>query len=510
MPDNISNNKRIAKNTLFLYIRMFFALLVTLYTSRVVLNTLGVVDYGVYNVVAGFVALFGFLNASLSASMQRFYNFEIGKGNESGVSMVYSTGLIIHAVLSIVILLLLETFGLWYVNHVMVVPAERLQAANILFQVSVLSMLLLVMQIPYLGLIMAYERMGYYAIVTLMDVILKLLIVLALPFIPYDKLIIYSVLYASVSIVDFLCYYIYAKYHFNFVFREKIHVERHLLSEMLSFSGWNLLGSFAHVLKGQGVNLILNSFFGPVVNAARGVAFQIHSAITNFSGSITTAFRPQLVNAYAAENKKRAVNLMFFESKICAMLVLTLAVPMILEIDYILHIWLGNTIPPQTNIFTRLVLIDGLITTLNPACTQLMFATGKIKNYQIASTCVNIMLLPFAWLCLKIYEKAVIVFLATMLFSLMNQIVCVFFVNQQIGFGIKSYVRKVCIPYFKCIVLLPIIPYIVIHLMDSTFIRLVVVCLSSLLASVFLTYIIVFNKYERNIVLNFVKQKLNS
>lgn len=504
MANKLYNNKRIARNTIFLYIRMFFVLLISLYTSRVVLQTLGVVDYGVYNVVAGFVSLFGFLNATLSASIQRFYNFEIGKANVNGVHKVYSNSLIIHAILLIIVVLLLETFGLWYVNHVMVVPVERLQAANVLFQLSIASMGLLIMQIPYVGLIMAYEKMGYYAMVTIVDVLLKLVIVLILPTIPYDKLIVYSVLFALISVLNFLLYYIYSRVVFRLVLSGQLTIDKKYMRTMLTFSGWNLIGTFAYMLRGQGQNLLLNAFFGPLVNAARGIAFQVFSAINNFSGSVSTAFRPQIVNSYASNDIGHSIKLMFTESKICSLLILTLIVPIFIEIDYILNLWLGATVPLQTNTFTRLVLIDGLISTLNTACTQIVYATGRIKHYQIGSSIVNLLLLPVSWICLKCGCEASAVFITTIVFSLINQIVCVFLTNKEVQFGLKNYLKEVCVPYILCIFILPIIPFIIRYSISSSIWRLLSICVVTVLMSFLLTITIILSKEERERIMKIV------
>ena len=282
---------------------MFFVLVVSLYTSRVVLNTLGVSDYGVYNVVAGFVSLFAFLNATLTSSMQRFFNYEKGISGNVGFNQVYSTGLRIHILLAILIFILLETIGIWYVNNIMVLPADRLFAANVVFQCSVLSMVLVILEIPYLSAIMAQESMNFYAFVSILDVILKLVAVLALPFFPHDKLIIYSILILFITAVDFVFYYFYAKKKYLLYIDHS--VNKSLYKQLLSFSGWNLVGTFSFMLKGQGVNIVLNYFCGTLINAARGVAFQVYNGVVGFSNSISTAYRPQIVESYAKQEYSR-------------------------------------------------------------------------------------------------------------------------------------------------------------------------------------------------------------
>lgn len=502
-----SNNKRLAKNTLFLYTRMFFVLVVSLYTSRVILNTLGIEDYGIYNVVAGFVSLFGFLNATLSSSIQRFYNYEGTVNGEQGFHQVYITGMIIHIIIAAIIFVILETFGLWYVNKIMVVPAERLQAANIIFQTSIISMLFIIIQIPFIGAIMAKECMNFYAIVSIVDVLLKLGIVIALPHIPYDKLILYGLLSLAINIVNFILYYKYCKHKFSEInFEVKYYPS--LFKSILNFSGWNLIGTFAFMLKGQGLNMILNLFFGPAINAARGIAYQVNNAISGFSQNITIAFRPQIVNSYANNDYSRVSYLMFTESRICFMLIATLITPIIIDINYILHLWLGKTIPAQTNIFAIFVLIDLLVCTLNTPCTQVVWATGKIKQYQIGSSIVSLSLLPVSWILLELGFNAASAFIVTIIISIINQIVCLIITNKIFKIGLYKYLKHVISPCVIFIAIVPIIPIILHHYMNESLIRLLLIVFSDIVIAIFLCFILGINKQEKVSVYKFIKQKI--
>lgn len=502
-----ANNKRIARNTLFLYIRMFFVLIVSLYTSRVVLNTLGVSDFGVYNVVGGFVSLFGFLNATLSASMQRFFNFEGGQRGEEGARDVYTAGFWIHVLLSVVVLILLETFGLWYINNVMVVPADRLHAANILFQYSIFSMTLVILEIPYTSAIMSYERMDFYALVSIIDVVLKLLIVLALPFIPYDKLISFATLTLIITITNFLLYFIYAKKNFV-ALKLGREVNKRLFRSFLSFSGWNLVGTFAFMLKGQGLNMILNVFFGTVVNAARGVAYQINSAISGFSGNIATAFRPQIVDAYSKEQRERVLKMFFSESKVCYCLMLVLIVPVIIDMDYILQLWLGETVPEYTNQFAILVLIDMLICTLNTPVTQVTFSTGNIKTYQIVSSCINLLLLPVCYIFLKMGFDATSVFVITIIFSIINQAGCLSCMKKVFDYRMRAYLKSVVVPLAAITILLPIVPYLISAFMEASFSRLFSICIVDVVLAFFLIWGIVLNSKEQILVKEYIHKRI--
>lgn len=502
-----ANNQRIARNTVFLYVRMFFVLIVSLYTSRVVLNTLGVSDFGVYTVVGGFVSLFGFLNATLSSSMSRFYNYEGGQRGDEGVSEVYTSGFWIHILLTVVILILLETFGLWYVNNVLVVPPDRLQATNAIYQCSIFSMAFVILEIPYTSAIMSYERMDFYAVVSIIDVVLKLLIVLALPFIGQDKLIVYAFLILGITLFDFLLYFIYAKKKFASI-RLNNKINQSLFKSLLSFSGWNLLGTFAFMLKGQGVNLLLNSFFGPVVNAARGIAYQVNSAVYGFSSNINMAFRPQIVDSYSKNNNERVLKMFFSESKICFCLILILIVPVIVEIDYLLHLWLGDVVPKYANIFTVLVLTDMLVCTLNTPVTQVTFSTGKIKIYQIVSSCVNLLLLPICWFFLRIGYEATSVFVITIVVSVISQASCLFCMNKVFSINICTYLKAVILPLASISILLPIIPVLVKYNMTSSFSRLAMVFITDFIFAVILIWGIVLNTSEKFLVKDFFCHKL--
>lgn len=498
-----ANNKRIAKNTAFLYLRMFLVLVVSLYTSRVVLNTLGVSDFGVYSVVGGFVSLFGFLNSTLSSSMSRFYNYEGGCRGEEGIKDVYTSGFWIHVILAVVIFIMLETFGLWYINNIMVIPQGRLFAANVLFQYSVFSMSFVILQIPYTSVIMSYERMDFYALVSIIDVFLKLIIVIALPYLPFDKLITYATLTLIVAIANFLFFYIYAKREFETIKLNK-HVNKLLFKSFLSFSGWNLIGTFTYMLKGQGVNMILNVFFGTIINAARGVAYQINNALSGFSQNISTAFRPQIVDSYSKNNQERVIKMLMSESKVCYYLILVMIIPVILEIDYILKLWLGDAIPEYANIFSVLVLIDMLICSLNAPVTQVTFATGNIKKYQIANSSLNILLLPICWLFLVNGFESYTVFIITIVFSIINQIVCLACMKSVFPFRIKNYINNVVYPLFALTIMLPIIPFVIRVNFVPSFIRLVFITITEGLLALILGWFVILNKEEKRLVKEFV------
>ena len=503
MSDNSVNNNRIAKNTLFLYIRMIFVLLVSLYTSRVVLNVLGVSDYGVFNVVAGFVSLFSFLNATLSSSLQRFYNYEGGRNGDEGYVSVYSIGIRVHLLLAGIIFFVLETFGIWYINNVMVLPEGRICAAHYLFQFSIASMMLVIIKIPFNSIIIANERMNFYAVVSIIEAILRLVIVLMLPYIDFDKLLVYGLLQLAVSAIDFLLNVIYAKTQFKYLHLSRM-VDRTLFKNLLNFSGWNLFGTVIFMLKGQGVNLLLNAFFGTIVNAARGVAFQVNSAISGFSSNIVKSFSPQMVSSYAVGNNQRAFNLFKAQSKICYCLILMIATPVIFEIDLLLHLWLGAAVPASSNIFTILVLIDAMICTLNTPVTQIVFATGNIKSYQILTSSINILLLPVCWLFLKLGADAWVVFFITIIISILNQAVALIAMHKVFDYSYKVYINQIALPCLIMTLVVPVIPYFITLAIPDSFGRVLLISFISVIATCGLLYSAFLTPPEKQMVKQYV------
>ena len=504
--DQTNNYSRIAKNTVFLYARMIIVLLVSIYTTRVVLSVLGVDDYGIYNVVCGFVSMFSFLNTSMSNGIQRFYNYEAGTNETTGVTNVFQTAVLIQALLAVVLLIVLESVGTWYVNNIMVLDTERLFAANCVFQFSVFSLILVILQVPYSAAILAYERMDYYAIVSILDVFLKLGIVLAIPYIPTDKLILYGILQLLVSIVNFLMYYLYAKNNFKaLVFQKVIH--KGLFKSIFTFSGWNITTMFAWMTQGQGVNMVMNLFFGTVVNAARGISSQIQSAIQGFCENLVIAFRPQLVQSYAKGEIDRTTKMMYSMSKILFIMFFMLSTPVIFEIDYILHLWLGKEVPAYTASFTILVLLSMYPRNFAMAFAQVVHATGKLGLYQVVNSIIILLALPLSYIALKRGADANSVYWVNLVICFVMFVVCMFLLKRQYPFDIISYLKKVIFPCIMMALLAIIAPYIVIHVMEPSFLRLIVSVLACIAISSMAAYFIVLNSDEKSLVKRLIFKK---
>lgn len=507
MPDNASNNKRIAKNTMFLYFRMILVLVVSLYTTRVVLNALGVVDYGINNVVAGFVSMFAFLNTTMSNGIQRFYNFKLGSEGEESITKVYTTALLIQGLLAVIIVVLLETVGLWYLNHKMVIPIERMDTARWIYQFSVLSLMLVIMQIPYSASIIAHERMDYFAYVSILEVMLKLGFALWLPHVEHDRLFVYGCYTFGAHVLVFMMYFIYSKYHFKALKLQR-HFHKVLFKDMLSFSGWNVFSTFAYMLKSQGLNVLLNAFLGPVINAARGVSMMIGNAIIGFQSNIVLSFSPQIVQSYAGKDYTRVKNLMYSLSKISYILLFMLSVPVIIEIHFILKLWLGDTIPDYTVSFTILILINLIISSLNTPLTQVVHATGKLKHYQVGTSIVVCSILPISWLLLKADNNPIIVYVVSLTMTCINQVVSVLLLKRVFYYKISEYIKSVILPCFMVSTVSLVLPLLLYYFLPLSFIRLILVVISGVGSTIAASYLLALNEKERVMVGDFVKRIL--
>lgn len=498
------DNKRIAKNTMFLYIRMLIVLGVSFYTTRVVLNVLGIVDYGIYNIVCGFVSMFAFLNNSLANGVLRFYNFKKGKNASNEIPDVYSASLIILILVSIMIFILLETLGIWYINNKMIIPVERFTAAFWVFHFSVVSLIFVILQVPYSAAILAFEKMDYYAIVSIVDALLKLIIVLILRDCSYDKLFFYGLLSFFVSLINFILYYLYSKKHFRDELRFKKIRDWSLFKEISAFSGWNVFGTFAYMIKDQGLNLLLNAFFGPVVNAAKGIAMQVNSALQGFSINIVAAVRPQLIQSYSAGKNSRVETLMFSMSRLIFVMLFVLSLPIMVELNYILHIWLSDSIPDYTIVFTDLVLVNMVLSSMNTPLSQVVHATGKMKMYQVSTSFIICSVLPISWVALKLGMSPTSTFVVSIVVSIVNQGACLYLLRRIFPFSIKEYINKIIFPCFLLTMVSLFVPLYIRYLLTEGFIRFIVNTIFTICATVLLSYIIVFTKDEKKIINEYV------
>lgn len=500
MQEQTSNNKRIAKNTLLLYVRMLFGMLVSLYTSRVILQTLGVEDYGVYNVVGGVITMFTFLNSAMSSATSRYITFEIGKGNMEQLKKVFSTALQIHAIIALLIVILGETVGLWFLMNELVIPDGRMDAAMWVYQCSIVSCVVGIMSVPYNADIIAHEKMSAFAYISVFETILRLIIVYLLVVLPFDKLKVYAIL---VLLVGLLIRYIYTRYcHKHFEESHYVHrIDKSLLKEMSSFAGWSFWGNLAAILYSQGLNMMLNIFFGPVVNAARGIATQVQGVIQQFVGNFQMALNPQITKTYAAGELQQMHSLMFRSARFSFMLLFFLSLPIILETNYILSLWLG-TVPENTVIFIRIIIAISLIYTIANPCVIANQATGKVKVYQTVVGGLLLLILPNSYIVLKLGAPAYSVFIVHFCVESIAQFARMYMLRNMIDLPLLSYVKNIYLPIMGVVLLSVVLPMLVYNNMQEGIIRLFAVGMTCVISVALTSLFIGMTRNERTFLID--------
>nr|WP_262708777.1 oligosaccharide flippase family protein [Sphingobacterium corticibacterium] len=503
-----TSNKRIAKNTLFLYFRMLLMMGVSLYTVRVVLDTLGVVDYGLYNVVGGIVIMFSFLSGTMSSASQRFFAFELGRKNHDALRKTFSMTMIIYGIIAVLILILAETIGLWFLNNKMIIPADRLEAVQWVYQFSILSFMMTMITIPYNAVIIARERMRVYAYVSIIEAVLKLLIVYLLVLFSLDKLKLYAVLMFVVTTLITLIYRMYCLRRFHeckFYF----YWDKRLFKEIIGYSGWNLFGAIASIFNNHGINIILNLFFGPTVNTARAIAYRINSTMSQFVLNFMTASRPQITKYYATGEKDKMLALVFQTSKFCFILMFMLSIPLLLETNFVLEVWLKQ-VPEYVVLFTRLIIVATLIDSLSYPLTTAALATGEIKIYQLVVGGILILVLPISYMFLKLGFPPQSVFYLAIVGSVIAMALRLVMLRKMVALNITRYFLQVVIPILLVLVPSYIVPLFVIQEIQAGLLRFFVTTLVGLASSVLSVYLFALSKDEKRFVVNFIGNKVNA
>ncbi len=461
-------SKRIAKNTLLLYFRMLFLMIVSLYTSRVILDALGVIDYGIYNIVGGFVGMFGIVSAALTSACSRFLNFEMGRGDFQRQQIVFSTAVSIQWGLAIIIAIMAEAIGIWYVNNVMVLPPERLVAANWCFQFSVLNFCLGIITVPYNASIIAHEQMSTFAYVSIYEGLAKLAVAFMVYWDAFDHLILYAVLLSFIQLTVCIVYQIYCRHHFKECIYRK-YFDKPLLKQMFSYSLWHLIGNGAAILKVHGVSLVLNLVFGPAINAARGIASQVENAINQFANNFMIAMNPQITQSYASRDLKYMFHLVYRGACYSYYMLLMLSLPIIINADYILRLWLKE-VPEYTVIFVQLTLISMMISSISKPLMTAQNATGNVRTYQLVIGLINLMNLPLCYIFLKLGYPPESVVIIAIVVEIIAFFARIFLIPQTIQeFRPIEFLSTVG---FRCVaVTLPptIIMFIIHHYTPETF-----------------------------------------
>lgn len=505
---NRTSNKTIAKNTMLLYVRMFLTMIIGLYTSRIVLQVLGVDDYGVYNVVGGFVFLLSYIKSGFSTATQRYLNFALGQNDKAGLKNIFSNSLTIYFIFSLITILLAETFGLWYLNNHIVIAPERVTAANWVFQCAMLMMVVEMIGIPYNTCVIAHEHMNVYAIISIIDCVLRLAVVFALMAPPFDNLIFYALLMLLASSLTLSMYIFYCRRHF-----EECHfrfvLDKSLLKGMFIFQGWSALGTLGFSFKDQVVNIILNNLLGPALSAARAIANQVSGAINQFSTNVVTAVSPQITQRYAAGELEESRRLVYVSSKFSFFLMAIVVVPLVLNLRYVLQIWLGE-VPGFAYEFVIIILVGTLIASLAAPVTTALMATGKIRTFQIGISIIFLIEIPVTYYLLKIGCEPHIALMPCILTQFIGVVFRYWILYRQVpGYSLRYFYLQIVLRSMLVVVIGYAVGYYLQRFCGQGLVCLIVSSLISVTLLSVLIYLMGMNGNERLLVRTYVKDYIN-
>ena len=504
LEDQKLNNRRIAKNTMLLYIRMLVTMLVSLYTSRVVLNVLGVDDFGIYNVVGAVVVLFSFISNAMSTSVQRSLNYEIGRGNEHEVGRIFSMCMSVQIVIALIVVLIGETIGLWIVSCKLVIPPDRMAAAHWVYQLSIMACVIKVLRVPYNGMVVAFERMDFFAYLSIAEVMLKLAMVFLLMFASWDKLIYYAALMLLLSAILLWLNKLYCNRNFS-TSTYRIFWDKPLFARLMSFSGWTLLGSAADVGVVQGLSVVLNTFIGVVVNAGAGVATQVSGMVYQFVSNFQIAFKPQIIKTYAAGATDDFLKLIYRSAKISFFMLFLISLPILLNTHMILLLWLKQ-VPEYAVEFCQWTLLYLMVDAISAPLWMSAQAKGDIRNYQILVAVLILSNLPIAYCLLSMGYPPVSVYVAKFVINIVTHFARLIYLNRTIKFPILGFIQEAMAPILIVALISLPIPLYVSGLCDgwcklivSTFVSVAVVAAAS--------YFLGLNKLERKALIDFIKKR---
>ena len=503
MSETSQNNKRIAKNTLLLYVRMLLLMVISLYTSRVVLNALGVDDYGIYNVVGGIVVLLAFLNNAMAGSTQRFLNFEMGTQDSDALRRVFSTSIHIHVIVAFVVLILGETIGLWFLNTHMNIPELRITAANYVYQFSLITCVANFLSVPFNATIIAHERMSAFAYISILEGVLKLSVAIAVYYAPFDKLIFYGSLMLFVGLINNSCYATYAFRHFTECRGVSRRINKDKMREMLSFSGWTIFGNLGYILHTQGIAIIINMFFTVAVNAAQGIANQVNGVVQQFLSNFLLALNPQLVKSYASGDIEAMHKLIIRGCKFAFCLVAFFVVPLVIETPTILKTWLG-IVPEYTIIFVRMVLLILLVNSLTGILSTSKGATGNIKIYQITLTTIGAFHLPLVLGAFALGygpEYSMYVYLVIVIIL---QILRALFVCNSLHLSKRLLFSEVAVRCSLVLLISSVLPTLLHLYLPVSLITSIIICIAGMLSVTITSLFIALTPHEREVVYSYV------
>lgn len=504
MTNAAENNKRIAKNTLLLYFRMLFMMAVSLYTSRIVLNALGVEDFGLYNVVGGVVAMFSLLSGSLSTAISRFITYELGKGQQEKLNKIFSSAVTIQLILAGIIILFAELIGVWFLNTQMTIPASRLLASNWVFQISLLTFVINLISIPYNACIIAHEKMSAFAYISILEAMGKLITAYFITISPIDKLIFYSLLMCGIALLVRFTYGYYCKKHFyecNYHFSW----DKQLLKQMFSFAGWNFIGTASAVLRDQGGNILINIFCGPIVNAARGIAFQVNNAVQGFVSNFMTALNPQITKSYAGNNHEYMMTLIFQGARLSFYMLLILSLPILLNTQYILELWL-KTVPEHSVLFVQLVLILAMSESISYPLITAIQATGRIRNYQLFVGGLQLLNFPISYILLYLGFFPEIIMIVAIILTQICLGARLYMLKKIIKLPVMKFIKQVYLNIILVSSLSAIVPFILFKENQSTLVAFALSSIVTILCCLMSIYYIGCNATERVFINNKIQQ----
>lgn len=504
--NSIVDNKKIAQNTLFLYLRMGIMMLTSLFTARIVLNILGATDFGIYNVIGGIVVLFSFLNGALSTATQRYLNYYLGRNELEHTRNIFCMSVNIYLILSLVLFVLAETIGLYFLETQLNIPSDRIQAAHYVYQFVILTFLVDLIRIPYNASIIAYEKMGFYAYVSLSEVILKLIVVYLLYIIPYDKLVVYSFLYTVIPILITIIYIRYCNKKFA-ITRYSWFWNKQVFKDLCGFSGWSLFGSFANLSAQQGLNFLINIFYGVTVNAAVGIANQVVGTVYQFVSNFQTAFNPQIVKTYASGQFNNFNILICQTSKFSYYLILLFVLPLFLVMDEVLAIWLVD-VPEYTAIFCRLILLFFVIDAINAPLWISVQATGKIRGYQMLMAFLILLNLPLAYWALKEGFPVYCVWIVRIGINLITFIARCGYMKLRMNFPLLKFMKETLFPIVLVTLLAMPLPVFCSIIIDGFYLNLIGTIVISFISVIIAIYTWGLKEKEKLFIIDMIRDKM--
>ena len=499
MINRVSNTTRIAKNTSILYIRLLFTMCISLYTSRIVLQALGINDFGIYNVVGGVVSMLAFFTSSISSSFQRFFCIEIANKNEERLKQLVGSSIVILFCLSLCVWGFSETLGVWFIKNKMVIPIERLGDAIFVFRFSIFSFIIYLFQSIYNAIIISYEKMSVFAYISIFEVCSKLLVAILLNYFFIDKMVCYSVFLFIVSILSFVIYYSYCRFTYSTA-KGTFSYNIEVLSELFKFSGWTFFGTFANVLKSNGLNILLNMFFGPIVNAARGIAYQVYTAVNSFTRSFQLAFTPQLTKSYAQKDFKYVESLMVSTSKMSFYLMFFLSIPIFLDTNFVLSVWLGNNVPEYTVPFVKLVILTGLVESLSSPIVNVIYAAGNIKRFQTIISGIIILVIPISYWSLNNGCSPEFPLSISLFLTVVAHVARMIIVKRYLSYSVVNYVKEVLFPFFLFCLFLLYLPDIISNVYSSSLINYILTVAFLEILALFIIYMFGLTNRERSVL----------